>query len=137
MEVGSAALHILVDSWEGHLTPLETATLADRASRGRDSTTVQKAAELALSVLPHAHALNPNEISRALLQCKEQVLWDVAICFFYSCCNPEKLLRFFVFASWCLASEVSILSMGLGVLRIFSQGVCQKIVELYFSSSRN
>uniref|UniRef100_H2Y5Y0 SWIM-type domain-containing protein n=1 Tax=Ciona savignyi TaxID=51511 RepID=H2Y5Y0_CIOSA len=72
MEIGSAALHILVDSWEGHLTPPETASLADRASRGRDSTTVRRAAELALSVLPHAHALNPNEIQRALLQCREQ-----------------------------------------------------------------
>ncbi|CAK8682764.1 unnamed protein product [Clavelina lepadiformis] len=72
MEIGSAALHILVDSWEGHLTPPETASLADRASRGRDSTTVRRAAELALSVLPHAHALNQNEIQRALLQCREQ-----------------------------------------------------------------
>nr|CAB3268068.1 zinc finger SWIM domain-containing protein 8 [Phallusia mammillata] len=72
MEIGSAALHILVDSWEGHLTPPETASLADRASRGRDSTTVRRAAELALSVLPQAAALNPNEISRALLQCKDQ-----------------------------------------------------------------
>ena len=73
MEIGSPALHILVDSWEGHLTPPETASLADRASRGRDSTTVRRAAELALSVLPRAHALNPNEIQRALLQCREQV----------------------------------------------------------------
>lgn len=34
--------------------------------------TVRAAAELALSVLPHAHALNFNEIQRAVLQCKEQ-----------------------------------------------------------------
>lgn len=73
MEIGSSALQILVDSWEGHLTPPETASLADRASRGRDAQTVQVAAELALSVLPRAHALNPNEIQRALLQCREQV----------------------------------------------------------------
>jgi len=33
---------------------------------------VRAASELALSCLPHAHALNPQEISRALLQCKEQ-----------------------------------------------------------------
>lgn len=31
-----------------------------------------QAARLALSCLPHAHALNPNEIQRAILQCKEQ-----------------------------------------------------------------
>ena len=73
MEIGSAALQILVSSWEGHLTPPETASLADRSSRGRDATVVKRAAELALSCLPHSHALNPNEIQRALLQCKEQV----------------------------------------------------------------
>jgi hypothetical protein len=46
--------------------------MADRASRGWDSNMVYPAAELALSVLPHAAALNPNEIQRAVLQCKEQ-----------------------------------------------------------------
>lgn len=76
MEIGSAALTILVECWDGHLTPPEVASLADRASRARDSNMVRAAAELALSCLPHAHALNPNEIQRALVQCKEQVfLW--------------------------------------------------------------
>ena len=32
---------------------------------------VKAAGELALSCLPHAHNLNPNEISRALIQTKE------------------------------------------------------------------
>lgn len=73
MEIGSAALTILVECWDGHLTPPEVASLADRASRARDSNMVRAAAELALSCLPHAHALNPNEIQRALVQCKEQV----------------------------------------------------------------
>lgn len=73
MEIGSAALNILVECWDGHLTPPEVASLADRASRARDSNMVRAAAELALSCLPHAHALNPNEIQRALVQCKEQV----------------------------------------------------------------
>lgn len=81
MEIGSAALNILVECWDGHLTPPEVASLADRASRARDSNMVRAAAELALSCLPHAHALNPNEIQRALVQCKEQVsttcLWLV------------------------------------------------------------
>ncbi|KAJ8795049.1 hypothetical protein J1605_018636 [Eschrichtius robustus] len=72
MEIGSAALTILVECWDGHLTPPEVASLADRASRARDSNMVRAAAELALSCLPHAHALNPNEIQRALVQCKEQ-----------------------------------------------------------------
>lgn len=75
MEIGSAALNILVECWDGHLTPPEVASLADRASRARDPNMVRAAAELALSCLPHAHALNPNEIQRALVQCKEQVLW--------------------------------------------------------------
>ncbi|KAM9559190.1 zinc finger SWIM domain-containing protein 8-like isoform 4-T6 [Salvelinus alpinus] len=73
MEIGSAALNILVECWDGHLTPPEVASLADRASRARDPNMVRAAAELALSCLPHAHALNPNEIQRALVQCKEQV----------------------------------------------------------------
>uniref|UniRef100_A0A3B5BGI8 Zinc finger SWIM-type containing 8 n=1 Tax=Stegastes partitus TaxID=144197 RepID=A0A3B5BGI8_9TELE len=70
--IGSAALNILVECWDGHLTPPEVASLADRASRARDPNMVRAAAELALSCLPHAHALNPNEIQRALVQCKEQ-----------------------------------------------------------------
>uniref|UniRef100_A0A8C9T0N9 Zinc finger, SWIM-type containing 8 n=1 Tax=Scleropages formosus TaxID=113540 RepID=A0A8C9T0N9_SCLFO len=73
MEIGSAALNILVECWDGHLTPPEVASLADRASRARDPNMVRAAAELALSCLPHAHALNPNEIQRALVQCKEQI----------------------------------------------------------------
>ncbi|XP_057703392.1 zinc finger SWIM domain-containing protein 8 isoform X2 [Corythoichthys intestinalis] len=72
MEIGSAALNILMECWDGHLTPPEVASLADRASRARDVNMVRAAAELALSCLPHAHALNPNEIQRALVQCKEQ-----------------------------------------------------------------
>lgn len=81
MEIGSAALNILVECWDGHLTPPEVASLADRASRARDSNMVRAAAELALSCLPHAHALNPNEIQRALVQCKEQVsiIWQLLV----------------------------------------------------------
>ncbi|XP_074025698.1 zinc finger SWIM domain-containing dorado [Leptinotarsa decemlineata] len=72
MEIGAAAISFLIDTWEGHLTPPEAASIADRASRGCDLNMVRAAAELALSCLPHAHALNPNEIQRAILQCKEQ-----------------------------------------------------------------
>lgn len=85
MEIGSAALNILVECWDGHLTPPEVASLADRASRARDPNMVRAAAELALSCLPHAHALNPNEIQRALVQCKEQVLWE-RVQFRVTCC---------------------------------------------------
>lgn len=72
MEIGAAAISFLIDTWEGHLTPPEAASIADRASRGCDVNMVRAAAELALSCLPHAQALNPNEIQRAILQCKEQ-----------------------------------------------------------------
>lgn len=72
MEIGVSAISFLIDTWEGHLTPPEAASIADRASRCCDPNMVRSAAELALSCLPHSHALNPNEIQRAILQCKEQ-----------------------------------------------------------------
>ncbi|XP_055370716.1 zinc finger SWIM domain-containing protein 8 homolog [Condylostylus longicornis] len=72
MEIGAPAISFLIDTWEGHLTPPEAASMADRASKGWDNNMVYPAAELALSVLPHAAALNPNEIQRAISQCKEQ-----------------------------------------------------------------
>ena len=67
-EIGTAAICFLIDTWEGHLTPPEAAIIADTASRGSDHNLVKAAAELALSCLPHCHALNPNEIQRAILQ---------------------------------------------------------------------
>lgn len=72
MEIGAPAISFLQDTWEGHLTPPEAASIADRASRGCDRNMTRAAAELALSCLPHSHALNQNEIQRAILQCKEQ-----------------------------------------------------------------
>lgn len=68
MEIGAPAIWFLIDSWEGHLTPPEAVSIADKSSRGSDPNMVRAAAELALSCLPHAHALNPNEIQRAILQ---------------------------------------------------------------------
>lgn len=72
MDIGAPAILFLIDAWETHLTPPEAALMADKASSGRDPCMVRAAAELALSVLPHAHALNYTEIQRAVLQCKEQ-----------------------------------------------------------------
>ncbi|XP_021938026.1 zinc finger SWIM domain-containing protein 8 isoform X2 [Zootermopsis nevadensis] len=72
MEIGAPAISFLIETWEGHLTPPEAVSIADRASRCCDLNIVRAAAELALSCLPHSHALNPNEIQRAILQCKEQ-----------------------------------------------------------------
>ena len=109
MEIGSAAINILIDTWEGHLTPQEGASLADRASRGRDPNMVRAAAELALSCLPHAQALNPNEIQRALIQCKEQ--------------SQEKLERA------CLAVESA--AKGGGVYPEVLFDVAKRWYELY------
>lgn len=72
MELGVSAIHFLLGTWETHLTPPEAALLADKASRSSDLQMVRAAAELAQTALPHSHALNPNEIQRALAQCKEQ-----------------------------------------------------------------
>ncbi|VDP10961.1 unnamed protein product, partial [Soboliphyme baturini] len=72
IEIGRMAIKILRDTWESHFTPTEVANLADKASLSRDPGMAQAAADLALSALSHAHALNPTEIYRALAQCREQ-----------------------------------------------------------------
>ena len=68
MELGAPAIWFLISVWEGHLTPPEAASIADRASRGHDTSIELAAAELALSCVSQAHALNPNEITRAIQQ---------------------------------------------------------------------
>ena len=72
MEIGASAINFLMATWQGHLTPSEAASIADKASKSRDLPMVKAAADLALSVLPQAAALNPNEIQRAIQQCREQ-----------------------------------------------------------------
>ena len=71
LELGNVALSILLEKWEEHLTPAEVASIADRASKSNDQTTVQKAAQLALACLSMAHTLNPGYIRSSLAQCKE------------------------------------------------------------------
>ncbi len=72
LDLGVSALAFIIGTWEGHLTPPEAANMADKASKCRDTAMVRSGAELALSVLPCAGALNQNEIQRAIQQCKEQ-----------------------------------------------------------------
>ena len=72
MEIGASAINFLMATWQGHLIPSEAASLADKASKSRDPPMGRAAADLALSVLPQAAALNPNEIQRAIQQCREQ-----------------------------------------------------------------
>ena len=87
-EIGASAVSFLINTWEGHLTPQEAASIADKASRGRDNETIRQAAKLALSCLPHAQALNPNEIQRAIIQV-------LLIIFYYG-----KLLRNYLLAKY-------------------------------------
>lgn len=74
MEIGAPAIWFLIETWEGHLTPPEAVSIADKTSRGSDPNMVRAAAELALSCLPHAHALNPNEIQRAISQVSHSII---------------------------------------------------------------
>ncbi|VDN02747.1 unnamed protein product [Thelazia callipaeda] len=71
VEIGCAAIEILEEVWETHLTPTEVAALADKASQSRDPCMVEAGARLALSVLPKAYALTAAESQKALHQCKE------------------------------------------------------------------
>jgi hypothetical protein len=72
VDIGFPAICILIECWQGLLTPSECVSLADRVSRGRDNMAVKAAAELAFSALRYAHLMNLTEIQRALIQCKEQ-----------------------------------------------------------------
>ena len=72
MELGVTALRFIIKTWEGHLTPSEVTNVADKASKSRDTNMIRVGADLALSVLRFAGDLNPNEIQRAIGQCKEQ-----------------------------------------------------------------
>lgn len=72
MEIGHQAIALLLEHWEGNLTPSEVASIADRASRSNDRAMVRAAAELGLSCLHMATTLNPVEIQRALSQCREE-----------------------------------------------------------------
>jgi len=72
MEIGHQAITLLLERWEGNLTPSEVASIADRASRSNDRAMVRAAAELGLSCLHMATTLNPVEIQRALCQCRDE-----------------------------------------------------------------
>lgn len=68
MEIGAPATLFLLATWDGLLTPTEVANMADRMSRSHERNTVEAAAQLSLSCLKHSVALNPNEITRAIIQ---------------------------------------------------------------------
>ena len=70
-ELGVTALKFIIGTWEGHLTPSEVTSVADKASKSRVPAKIRVGADLALSVLRFAGDLKPNEIQRAIQQCKE------------------------------------------------------------------
>ncbi|GMS95566.1 hypothetical protein PENTCL1PPCAC_17741, partial [Pristionchus entomophagus] len=72
LEIGSPALSVMAETWSLHFTPSEAASLADKAGRLNDRSSVELGAHLALSVLSHSHALSCSEGIRALDQCKDQ-----------------------------------------------------------------
>ena len=76
MEIGASAITFLMGTWQGHLTPTEGASMADKASKSRDPPMVRAAAELALSVLPQAAALNQvsnEQVKQRFYKCLPQL----------------------------------------------------------------
>lgn len=72
VEIGTPALRLLNEKWEGVLTPSESITIACRALRTGDQILRRTAAELALSCLPYSQSLNRHEIMQTITLCREQ-----------------------------------------------------------------
>lgn len=73
-EIGLPAIKFLSENWEGYLTPVEAASIADKAGCSNDLETKRIAAEMAKSCLKYANFLDYNAVSRILAQCKEQTI---------------------------------------------------------------
>ena len=80
VEIGTRALHMLNEKWEGVLTPSEAAQIASRSSRGGDQVLRRTAVELSLSCLQYCQSLNAVEVTQIISMCREQQ-------------NPEMLER--------------------------------------------
>ena len=74
IEIGVPALRLLIEAWEGHLTPSELAKLADQAGRVPDRQVIRASVELAYRALEFASCLTVVEVRRALDQCEEMSL---------------------------------------------------------------
>lgn len=72
LEIGLPAIKYLSDNWQGFLSPVEAASIADKAGCSSDLETRRIAAELAKSCLKYANFLDYNAVSRILAQCIEQ-----------------------------------------------------------------
>lgn len=74
LEIGLPAIKFLCENWEGYLTPVEVACIADKVGScpNSDIETKRVAAEMAKSCLKYASYLDFNAVRRILAQCKEQ-----------------------------------------------------------------
>lgn len=74
LEIGLTAIKFLCENWEGYLTPVEVACIADKVGScpNSDLETKRVAAEMAKSCLKYANYLDFNAVRRILAQCKEQ-----------------------------------------------------------------
>lgn len=72
LEIGLPAIKFLGEHWEGYMTPVEVASIADKAGCSNDLETKRVAAEMAKSCLKYANNLEFNAVKRILAQCKEQ-----------------------------------------------------------------
>lgn len=72
VELGTSALRLLNEKWEGVLTPSEAVQIAGRASRGGDQVLRRTAVELSLSCLQYCQSLNPVEVTQTISMCREQ-----------------------------------------------------------------
>ena len=66
-------MDVIIEKWEGHLTPKELSQYADKNSHGSNTTVLGKAAQCAYLALTHANALLPKDVDRMLDICKQQV----------------------------------------------------------------
>lgn len=72
LEIGLPAIKFLGEHWEGYMTPVEVASIADKFGCSNDLETKKVAAEMAKSCLKYANNLEFNSVKRILAQCKEQ-----------------------------------------------------------------
>lgn len=74
LEIGLPAIKYLSENWEGYLTPVEAACIADKAGSSFDPEVKKIAAEMAKSCLKYANYLDYTAVCRILAQCKEQTI---------------------------------------------------------------
>lgn len=72
LDIGMPAIRFLCDNWEGNLTPVEVAQIADKASCSDDPEMKSVGAELAKSCFRYVYMLGVTDVQRLLNICKDQ-----------------------------------------------------------------